>query len=125
VEIHWQSVEAYGEGAMNKGMWGNGVGCSKKAGLLSGMKWVPIFGQGLFERKSECINWEKPCTKWLALVSSLKDDSVHPESDEWPREKWWCAGLAERLHGNIVLMREYDRSSHNVTVVWRSCLMPH
>ena len=80
----------YGESAMNAG---------------NIRKWCWLFKEGRTnvhdEEQSVQMNrsnrYFQPCSQLLSLVSPLHKISGQPESEEWPRDKGHCVGLAEIL----------------------------
>jgi hypothetical protein len=124
-EIHKQIVEVYGEGSM----WGNGVGCSKKAGLRC------ITRNEVEARPWSWMIWKK---NWIQTFGKTGDSKLlnytnfssgQPESEEWTEDKRPCAVLAERLGGDVFPTKAFKSRSHDISALiymatmWRSSWM--
>jgi len=87
-----------------KGIKGNGVDCSKKAGLMR----TDEEKSGQMDRSNRN---SQACSQWLSLVSPPHKISGQPESGEWPTDKRHCAGLPESLCSELFQQSQTEASS--------------
>ena len=103
-----------------KGMWGNSVGCSKKAGLMRmrGMKWDPVFGHVWFETKSECKNSRKLAIRNFRITRKFGGGSYSLRSGQETKD---VQGLAATFleDGIETLVPRQINTSVYMVIMWR------